>query len=165
MEPREFFPSMPDEVFDMWLAPFIAEIGWPFTEHNTDTTGTRWVNLLGETPLPQWMSCTWDLVDIDFRKIKISTSSQFALHAVIQFCTAGTHTEAANLANTKDRFRACADFIAANGRIPSPIVAIIRGEEFDIVDGNHRIAALAHVGPPKNYLIPAWVPSFEKPNK
>jgi len=27
MTPREFFPYMPDEVFEMWLAPFIQEIG------------------------------------------------------------------------------------------------------------------------------------------
>src|SRR4030095_4459549 len=36
MTPREFFPYMPDEVFEMWLAPFIQQIGWSFTKTTDD---------------------------------------------------------------------------------------------------------------------------------
>jgi hypothetical protein len=33
---------MPDAVFEMWLVPFIQQIGWPFSEVTDTLLGTRW---------------------------------------------------------------------------------------------------------------------------
>jgi hypothetical protein len=162
MTPREFFPKMPDEVFDMWLSPFIEEIGWPFKSDTETTKGTRWENLFGiDRSLRDWAACSWMLIDIDTSRFKISTSSQFTLHALIQSANGCKPAEMVNLSNTEQRFRACAEFIVESGRIPAPIIAVFSGDEFDIIDGNHRIAALAHIGVPKGYKIPAWVPKFK----
>ena len=42
---------MPDAVFEMWLVPFIQQIGWPFSEVTDTLLGTRWDILLGAIPL------------------------------------------------------------------------------------------------------------------
>ena len=47
------------------------------------------------------------------------------------------------------------------GQIPKPIIVLQRNGIFEIVDGNHRIAALLHVGIPPNYKIPMWMPKQE----
>jgi len=157
MTPREFFPYMPDEVFEMWLAPFIQQIGWSFTKITDDLSGTRWNTLLRDIPLDVWNQLIWSRIDVEFTKIEFAVFNKLAIEDIIGHCVHGRSTATANLPNTKERFRACAEFIRVHKTIPKPIAVMSRGKKIEVIDGNHRIAALLHVGLPKGYRLPIWM--------
>lgn len=159
MTPREFFPHMPDEVFDSWLAPFIDQIGWPFETLDADLSSSRWKYLLGLVPLPVWHGCTWSLETINIAAVQINPSSEWAYRSIIDHCTTGSLTTiTANLQDTQERFRACTEYVRAHGTIPVPIIAIARNNMLEVMDGNHRLAALFHVGVSDPCWITAWMP-------
>jgi hypothetical protein len=157
MTPREFFPYMPDEVFEMWLAPFIQQIGWPFTKITDDLAGTRWSILLGDISLHVWNQLIWSRIDGEFTKIEFSLASREAVQSIIRHCVHGVSTGTANLPNTKERFKACAEFVRVHKTIPKPIAVISRNQKIEVIDGIHRIVALLHVGLPKGYRLPIWM--------
>ena len=148
---------MPDEVFVMWLAPFIQEIGWPFTNISDGLAGTRWSILLRDIPLHDWNQLIWSRIDVEFTKIEFAVFNRLAFEDNIGHCVHGHATATANLPNTKERFRACAEFIRGHETIPKPIAVMSRDKKIEVIDGNHRIAALLHVGLPKGYRLPIWI--------
>lgn len=160
MKPREFFPNMPDEMFDMWLAPFIEKIGWPFTDVNADLSGTRWDIFLGEIPLCVWNQLVWSRLDLEFTKLDFDIFTKLAIESVIDHCVHDRSTGTENLQNTKERFSACAEFVRVHQTIPKPIVAIYENNKIKVMDGYHRIAALLHVGVPNGYKVPVWLPHY-----
>lgn len=158
MIPRQFFPNVPDEVFDMWLIPLAKDYGWPFENIHEETKDTKWYHTLGGLPLSFWHSAEWELTQRDLLSMPFSFITKFVLRSLIEQYQSGSHTVVANLERTKERFGACADFIITNGIIPKPIIVLERNGAFEIVDGNHRVAALLHVGVPQNYKVPMWIP-------
>jgi hypothetical protein len=160
MRPQEFFTNMPEEVFNMWLAPFVEKIGWPFSDLTSDLSGTRWEILLGHIPLSDWYQSLWLRYDVDWDRIKLNFFTKVTITAVLQHCANGRATGTETIENTKERFWSCVQFIEVHQEIPKPIIALLRNNEIEVVDGNHRIAALLHVGIPAGYRIPMWVPSI-----
>lgn len=163
MIPRDFFPHMPDEVFDTWLAPLAEDYGWPFKKSQDCIKETKWFVIFGNYDLEFWTSVKWRIISTQLHPEIFANGTCFRLNSIIQFCTEGVPTFTANLQGTVERFRACTDFIRANRKLPRPIVAITRNRiEFEIIDGHHRIAALLHVGIPVGYEIPIWIPIISK---
>lgn len=105
MTPREFFPRMPDEAFDVWLAPLVAQVGWPFSEIGDPLTG-RWQHFLSNIPLNRWHAFTWQLREIELTQKAIAFSSLMLCDDIRNHCASGAQTMTANLENTKERFRA-----------------------------------------------------------
>ena len=134
MTPREFFPYMPDEVFEMWLAPFIQQIGWSFTKITDDLSGTRWNTLLRDIPLDVWNQLIWSRIDVEFTKIEFAVFNKLAIEDIIGHCVHGRSTATANLPNTKERFRACAEFIRVHKTIPKPIAVMSRDKKIEVID-------------------------------
>jgi len=160
MTPRDFFPHVPDEMFDMWLAPLIQEIGWPFSDLNASLLGSRWELLLSQIPLSTWYQLNWELSKIEIVKIKsnFNVATLDGIESIINHCAFGLDTPVANLPNTKERFRAIADYIRIHKTIPKPVVLIYRSRRVEIMDGCHRFASLFHVGVPDDYKLPNWHP-------
>ena len=160
MNSRDFFPTMPDEVFIEWINPLIKVKGWPFKSIDDDLQKTDWKYLLGiRSTLRKWFNSKWHLLNLFYPSIKLSASSGAVVKDIISHCAFGLNTETANVENTKCRFEACASFVRANGYIPSPLVLTERGGGYSIMDGNHRFAAFAFVhrntqNPPE---LPAWI--------
>ena len=44
--------------------------------------------------------------------------------------------------NTAQRFKSCVDFIRSNGVTPGTILLLHGDQGYDVIDGNHRVAAL-----------------------
>ena len=156
MSPREFFPKMPDEVFDMWLFPLIEHIGWPYSELSDDILGSRWEMLLGQIQLNRWHSFNWELRHVVLTPNTLAHSSLMKINGIHDHCVRNAFTMEANLKNTKERFRACTEFFIANGRIPLPCVAIPRHGRLELVDGHHRLAALRKYGKFDIYAVPIY---------
>ena len=160
--PREFFPNMPDEAFDMWLAPLITRYGWPLLSIDAAVSiETKWGALLANIPLAFWHSSQWELRNIELTPKAFAFSSQMLVDSIVDHCTRGAYTMTANLGNTNQRFRALAEYVSINGRIPLPVVAVPRHGRFELVDGHHRIAAVFHCGIAATYRPPAYVAHFE----
>lgn len=150
---------MPAEVFEMWLDPFIKEIGWPFTDTIQDISGTRWQYLLANISLKAWKEAEWE--SINCKETELSFESKLKIEDIILHCTTSHQTTMANLHRTKERFRTCAEFAANNLTIPLPVVAIRRHGWIEIVDGHHRLAGLFHLRGHGEYEFPVYVATFE----
>lgn len=161
MNPRDFFPHMPEEVFSAWLQPFIDQIGWPFTQESTTTEGTRWKFLLGELDLQELRCRRFFFKNIDYKTLHDSFSPlTISIIESIVFLGERTQTVPFNIQNTGARFTACADFLRAHNTIPKPIIIDVRPTEAIVLDGYHRLAAIKHIDPHGHFMIPAW---FTKP--
>lgn len=148
---------MPAELRDMWLGPIAEEYGWPFQSLDDSTQGTRWRYVLPKMTLREVSELVWVLERIDLATKPFTPGSLDAVKGLIQQHVLGLDTLYANLANTQERFRACASFIREHGDLPAPIAVIDTGAAYDLLDGNHRLAALFHVGLPPGFQAPAWV--------
>ncbi len=158
MKPREFFPNMPNEVFDTWLNPIIEEKGWPYSSLNDDLQATEWKYILGiNTSLMSWFKCRWVFMELIAESLKLDKSNLAMIEAIVRHSAFGETTMAANIMDTQERFRACTAFFTEQGLIPRPVVLKRIDSGFYILDGHHRLAAVAHVGLSNNLLIPSWV--------
>ena len=158
MKPREFFPNMPSEVFDSWIAPLISGKGWPFKSIEDDLQSTSWRFVLGlDHTLKQWHECEWELITINLAEAKFTNGSMDMFKAIIGNAAYGVPTETADIENTVNRFRACTAYIQKHGNIPLPIIVTNINGGYFVMDGNHRMAAVAHHNPPSNLGIPAWL--------
>jgi hypothetical protein len=99
----------------------------------------------------------WSRLDVEFTRIEFGLASREAIQSIIRHCVHGVSTGTANLPNTKERFRAYAEFVRVHQTIPKPIAVMSRNQKIEVIDGNHRIAALLHVGLPKGYRLPIWI--------
>ncbi len=148
---------MPDEVFEMWLEPIAEHYGWPFVKPDESKDGTKWAEVFGDHDLNYWVSVKWRFSEIAMTEKTFTDFTWFRLDSIINGCVEGIPTLFTGVAESKERFRACADFIRNNGRIPGPIIVLDKGNGIEIVDGNHRIAALLHIGIPRGYNVPVWI--------
>lgn len=157
MIPRNFFPNMPDEVFEMWLNPISEYYGWPFKKPSDPIEGTIWAKMFSAYDLNFWVTANWRLDNIAIFENTFTNSTCFRLNSIITRCVEGLPTFTANVEGAEERFRTCAGYIRANGNIPKPIIALIKNGEVEIIDGYHRIAALLHVGIPIGHKVLAWI--------
>ena len=158
MVPREFFPTMPDEVFDMWIAPFIVRIGWPFTTLDDNIElAPEWKYKLVRIPLAKWATGTWRLGKINGIANPFEAFQSLMLDQIISHCVHGKYTLGASSENAKERFDACASFIEANGFVPKPIACVAQYGVLKILDGNHRAAAFCHVKGGNFKGLSCWV--------
>lgn len=148
---------MPDEVFEMWLEPIAEHYGWPFKNGNDRIEETKWFNVFGGFSLNTWVTAIWKREEINLTTTPLNYVTRIRISSIINRCVEGLPTLTAGVADSEERFRACAEFIMVNGNIPKPIIVLFRNGEAEIIDGNHRIAALFHVGPPNGYVVPAWI--------
>ena len=163
MTPREFFPNMPDEVFEMWIEPMIDSKGWPFTESNLSTVGTKWFHVFGfEYPLTYWRAIKWSLVELEIFTEKVNDNTHAVFHCIALHGITGRYTTVtAGLTDSQLRFRACAEFIKDKGILPKPIIAIReKNGSLKIIDGNHRISAYILINKTNQLsgIVKAWMP-------
>jgi len=162
MKPREFFPNMPDEVFDNWLAPIINDHGWPFTSINDDLFSSDWIFKIGNKfSLKQWFECEWELTDIPLDNANFKHYTLKIISEIIVNAVNGIPTETTDLIGGDERFRACASFYREYGKIPWPIVIYKFSNFVRVLDGFHRLAAIFHVGYPHDFKVPAWEAKFK----
>ena len=154
-----FFPSMPESVFEMWLEPIIESYGWPFTSINDDMKLTKWAFIFGlNTTLREWHDIQWDKCLIKRSFIKnMMANSLFMPNEIYIYAVHGQQTKAAGLFESKKRFWAVASFLEHHGCFPKPLVFRRTGQSLSLLDGNHRLATLLHVPAPEMTEIPAWV--------
>ncbi|MGM0582956.1 MAG: hypothetical protein ACQETL_19925 [Bacteroidota bacterium] len=134
---KKDLPYFPDQVIKDWLLPFAQDEGWP-------PTAERWQYLLKEKNLDRWRSASWELKELDFSKLVLSPRCMASLYALVRAYTLGEDNEYSRALGErgKERFHIQLHYLIDYGVFPSPPVLIDHGEGLEIMDGNHRVAAL-----------------------
>lgn len=152
-----FFPYMPDEVRELWLEPIAECYGWPFQSLDDSTHDTKWRYVLPKLSLRELADFRWERKDINFATKPLCQESLRTIKGLYDEHVIGRATLYANVAGTKERFRACADFISKHRTMPKPVILRDTGDCYELLDGNHRIAAMLAVGLHEAFDVPAWI--------
>lgn len=154
---KALFPKMPDQVIEIWIAHGVDAYGWPFESVDQSLIGTTWDGFFGRRSLAFWANADWTLISLRVEEAIFHPDTVNRVRWIADNCTLGLKTPTTNVENTQKRFWTAASFIRANGRLPCPVVATTSAEGIDIMDGNHRIAALVALGYDKTFSFPAWL--------
>ncbi|MCP3932154.1 MAG: ParB N-terminal domain-containing protein [Bacteroidetes bacterium] len=161
MIPRDFFPNMPDELFEDWLEPIIEKKGWPFTSIDDDLKETDFLYIFGlDNTFRDWCTCEWELREVDLQQTKLTDGSVRMISAIITHCVHGKQSSTSNVEKSSERFNACVSYIKEHGNIPKPIVLQPGDESYFLMDGNHRLSALLYLNMVATTKVPAWVASL-----
>jgi hypothetical protein len=156
---KSMFPNMPDEVFNLWLAPLIESDGWPFTSVYSSTRNTVWFQYFHSFPLQMVSDLLWYKSRILCPPKTLHKDSFDTLILLIDKYVMGNPTIVTNFKKGKGKyiFDSLCAFIKRTGGIPTSVILIFHQGKYAIVDGNHRMAALyslcLHFKTPVN----AWI--------
>lgn len=155
---KSMFPNMPDEVFDLWLAPLIESDGWPFNSLSSPTRGTIWYRYFEGHSLYVINNLFWEYKLIPCLLNRFHPNSVNVLALLAYDYTHNLSALTAELKDGKGResFTRSQKFIKRTGRIHTPVVFIVDSGLYQIMDGNHRIAALFSIGL-NGLTIEAWI--------
>ena len=143
MTPREFFPHMPDQVFDSWLSGFINERGWPFASVTDATTRTTFGKVLWGKKLSYWRDLQWLELKVSLIEIELDPRSQELTECIVGHINGLAKFEVPT-ESINDRFSSALRFINENDTLPGSVVAVIQPDAtLRIADGHHRLAALS----------------------
>jgi len=155
---RQVFDKMPDEVFNTYIVPLIKFHGWSATSKHS-MVSDRWRRAFDNQRLKTIAELSWQRKELSFTETIFHPDSECRIGWLIAQHTRGANTPLANLADTKTRFIKCRQFIARTGRLPVPVILMRDYFSYRLLDGNHRIAALASLSPPPGFLFSVWVGS------
>ena len=145
LTPRECFPHMPDELFDMWIKPEITSHGWPFGGDETIVSNPTWAKYLRDLGPHFWRGVHWNLVHPSFVGIPIEERAIKVARMLSEvgrkFVETGV-AEATLVPNSPQKVAALADVTKSNERLPKPLVCLVQGNEWWLMDGHHRLGAL-----------------------
>jgi hypothetical protein len=160
LPPRDCFPHMPDELFDMWIKPEIASRGWPFRGDETIVSDPAWAKYLRNHGPHFWRAVRWNRVSQSFVGIPIEKRAKDLTNKLAcfarEFAETG-FTPPGLIKGSLPKILALADVTNANGEIPKPLVCLVQGDEWWLMDGHHRLAALFLLGTEETTPFDCWL--------
>lgn len=141
---RTDLPNFPDDVLVHWLLPFASSTGWPPQVNACGELQGRWRYLLVRKSLAFWRSVHWAKENTDLAHTRFSPGSVETIGMLIRGHVSGEQNYmVAELggADSQKRFYFHMRHIAENGAAIIPPILLAKDEGYDILDGNHRIAA------------------------
>jgi hypothetical protein len=152
---RSTFPNFPEEIFRLWLDDRICHSGWP-------PNGPEWEGFLFGRCISRWQQVVWEKDSFAIAPDSLS-STAFTFIRLIVDAAVGDRENVMSMyiPDSKDRFNSALSYVQKNGVLPGTVLLLEGADGYDIVDGNHRIAALlanwsqtSQVQPPN---VNAWV--------
>lgn len=155
---KHMCPNMPEEVFMAWLSPIIMDHNsWPYDSIRSPHPSSQWSKYFGLYSLSDISNCLWhrsNFLDMNcLDPISNSTIKALIENHVYNFDATGCF----NVRNSKIRFFGFVELIKRTGRIPAPIIGINAEGGLRILDGNHRLSALTHIGVRGSISCETWV--------
>lgn len=153
---------MPIEVFKIYIAPLIEAHGWPFDSEGLplDRAGAlRWFQMFDHQTVQTIRQLSWERTRFSFDFTLFHPKAQNLMRALIEHHSGiAFYAGLANVADSRNKFFRARDYIARTGEMPVPVVLM-----FDpmtglrILDGNHRLAAMASFTNASGGIVDAWV--------
>lgn len=127
---------MPEEVFTLWLDGRILAKGWP-------PAGIEWKGFLLEHSISFWQQLEWTKQEVYLTWATLGSQSR----PIINFLLDAHINDRPNLvtayvSDSKQRFQYSMKYALEHGTVPETLVLLKEGTRYDVVDGNHRVAAL-----------------------
>jgi len=155
---RKLLANMPDEVFGIYIVPLIQLHGWPFESLDTQSPDTAlWMLMFDNQSVKMINQLSWKRYEMPFSLAVFHPRAQRTIFGLLDEHIRGIPTPYANVINTKARFRSCREFIARTGRMPVPVVLQQDPMGLRILDGNHRLAAMASFANSSNGIVDCWI--------
>jgi hypothetical protein len=131
---RAAAPEWPPEATDCWLFEIAKgkDKGWPPNQN--------WYYVLGRRSFDQWLLVHWERRSLPLTRDIFSDMANRQISGIIG-AMAGETNIYSNLYRSKERFQAQLGYVVHNGTYPRAPILMPSGGHFDIVDGNHRLAA------------------------
>jgi hypothetical protein len=149
---------MPDEVFEMWIAHGLQHgLEWKFSPDSETAAGTDWEGFFGHKSLTFWRNADWTLTSIIPSPELFHLETKARVIAIIGWCVYGKQTPTANVHDSKNRFATFTEIIRKAGKLPCPVVGAKTGDGLEIVDGNHRLAAVVYLELANSLNLPIWI--------
>jgi len=153
---RQLLANMPDEVFNLYIAPLIPSYGWPFQKLESPAEG-HWLLAFDHRSLKELSQLSWERLDMPFSLTVFDPSSQDRITAIGDQHIRGMSTPFAHIENARERFFRARDYIARTGRMPVPVVLMWDWDGLRILDGNHRLAAMASFSNASACTVDCWI--------
>jgi hypothetical protein len=147
---------MPDDLFVLYMEPLIKDYGWPFYSPDSPTN-MPWCKLFDGLPFKTICELSWERQEIPFSFATFHRYAQQQIMGLLRTHVLGMQTEYADIPNTKARFSRARSYIGRTFRLPVPVVLISDVEGLRILDGNHRLAAMASFANADCGIIDCWV--------
>lgn len=156
---QSMFPKMPQDVFDLWLRPFIEEDGWPFSSINDDTKGTDWFQYFVGESIGMVAQLSWERKMLPLSISLFNPESVIMINEIIEAHMCGVEKPVAKIKNGKagESFFRSRKFIEHKGRVYAPVVVRESSDDFQILDGNHRIAAAFSLSLDEPFFLDTWI--------
>lgn len=155
---RAIFKNMPDEVFELYIAPLIQDLGWHYTAA-TAIVSKGWYEAFDNSQLNAIVELQWERLDTYFSSLTFHPNSADRLNWILQAHIDGRVTPCSNVKNGKQRLESSLAYIRRSRRLPNPVVFMKSYQGFRILDGNHRLAAALEVSRTINTRVPYWLGS------
>lgn len=159
-EARECFAHMPDDLFDMWIKPEIEARGWAFRGDETVLSDAAWAKYLRNHGPAFWRGVRWNLVSQNFIGIPIEQRAKDIANKLASFAwefSKTGFTPPALIPGSLPKILALADATNTNGKLPKPLVCLVQGGEWWLMDGHHRLGALFLLGKQDAVTFDCWL--------
>lgn len=131
------------EVINLWFA-HVESAGWPPTfDANGFATGVWRTRVFRDRPITFWRSVSWSLEPYPLTLMSLEPESRDVVHQLaIAFAAGLPHPLDIPIADASDRIRRFVTILQQTGRLPVPPVLLAVKDGSEVLDGNHRLAAL-----------------------
>src|SRR5688572_23466407 len=120
---REFFSSMPPEVFSIYIARLIEAHGWPFDALGNASDlfeARRWSQMFDRQRLETIRQLLWERQRFSFDFTLFHPRSKQVIVAIIEHhLNIRFHTAIANVTDSRNKFFRARDYIASTGLMPA----------------------------------------------
>jgi len=164
---RKLLASMPDDVFNIYITPLIEAHGWPFHVNGSVLNPPevrRWFQMFDHQFVQAISQLTWERRKIPFALARFHPRSYEVVAALINLHVFGVNTFVAPIANTREKFFSARAYIAETGTMPVPVILQHDLLGLRILDGNHRLAAMASFSNANDGIIDCWLGRFTPVN-
>jgi len=155
---RRLLRNMPHDLFALYMEPLIAEHGFPFYSPQSPTN-MPWWQLFDCHDFRTICELSWERNEIPFSLAAFHRFSQAQIKGLLQTHILGVETVFTSIPNTQARFLRARGFIARMRRMPVPVVVIqdLDSSGLRILDGNHRLAAMASFSDASECMVDCWI--------
>lgn len=157
---RACFPHMPDELFNMWIRPHIEFSGWPFRGDETVVSDPAWAKYLRNHPPSFWRGVQWRFTSQAFIGVVIEQRAINVAYQLSEFGRQFIETGTAVRTPVKDspkKVAAIATVLEKEMKFPKPLVCLVQGNEWWLMDGHHRLAAMFMQKEIEHFPFDAWI--------
>lgn len=159
---RKFFPRMPDEVFELFVAQQLEPHDWSLSELEAFLAGASGsiAKHFRNKTLSYWSNINWQLTSPPFSEVNLEGSSMDKARKIMDlFGEPGPFqkTIRTQVPNSQERFNTAALFAKSMGKFPRPLVCLAHEKEWVLLDGYHRLAGMLLQGDVSDFPFDTWV--------